>query len=79
VKRLLILMTLGTVFAVSSGCRIGECWNYAWNSRFRSDRSSAAQPCMQPCCPPCVVTDSCCTECGPTIVAPGPGGCGCGR
>ena len=82
VKRLLILMTLGTVLAVAGGCHVCECWDYAWNARFHPERNCAAQPCAQPCTP-CVVTDSCCTECGPTIVAPSPcgcgGGCGCGR
>jgi hypothetical protein len=78
VKRLLILSTLVTVLAIAGGCRVSECWSYAWNSRFRPERNNAAQPCMQTCTP-CVITDSCYSECGPTIVAPSPVGCGCGR
>jgi hypothetical protein len=76
VKRLLILSTFAAVLAISGGCKVCECWDYAWNSRSRPN--VAAQPCMQTCSP-CVISDSCCSECGPTIVAPGPAGCGCGR
>ncbi len=75
VKRLLILTTLATALAAAGGCHVCECWDYAWNSH-RQPRC-AAQPCGQTCTP-CVVTDSCCSECGPTIIAPSPGGCGCG-
>ena len=88
-KRLLIWTALGIVLAASGGCHVCECWDYAWNSH-RNERCGCgcgcgAQPCGQPCSP-CVVTDSACGECGPTIIALSPcgcggcgGGCGCGH
>jgi hypothetical protein len=66
-KKSMLLLAFGILLAGTTGCHIGECWQYAWNSRFHPERNA-------PAAQPCIVADPCDDPCagGTPMMVPGP-------